>query len=139
MLLEMPFSSTKDKDVNLSLFNNRLVLRQKVKQRANDEQGGQEKGTVIFAARIDTLSKVVLCQTNEGGGESGLALHLSFYWEDKDSYRDICLKKPKDGKDVSFHKKNMSELISSILILREEIVSDYGFSQEDARSGEASL
>ena len=131
MLLEMPFSNTKDKEVELKLCNNRLIIRQRVKQRANEGEQGSEKGTIIFAARIDTLQRVVKCQTNEGAGEYGLSLHLSFYWENKDSYRDICLKRPKDGQDVSYHNKNMSGLISSILILREEIQSDYGFVQEE--------
>ena len=53
-----------------------------------------------------------------------MALHLSFYWEGRDSYRDICLKQPRDGKEHGYHKKKMSELISTLLILRDEIVCD---------------
>ena len=57
-------------------------------------------------------------------GEASLALCLVFYSEEKDCYRDICLKKPKDGKELSHHKKKISELISTILMLREEIIND---------------
>lgn len=42
----------------------------------------------------------------------------------KDSYRDIFLKKPKDGKELAHHKKKMSELIALILLLREEATND---------------
>ena len=121
MVLEQATGS-KDKEVNLRLTDRTLVVTQRLKQqRALD---GDPKGdSVIFAATIDTLQRCVLCPTNEGS-EQGLALCLSFYSEAKDSYRDICLKKPKDGQELAYHKKKMSELISTILVLREEIVND---------------
>ena len=67
---------------------------------------------MIFAARIDTLQRVSLCQGDESGGAHGLALHLSFYWEANDSYRDIYLKKPKESKEQGQHRKKLSELIA---------------------------
>ena len=59
------------------------------------------------------------------GSEPSLGLYLSFYSEEKDTYRDIYLKMPKDGKALSHHKKKMSELLATIMILREEIIIDH--------------
>lgn len=138
MLLEVPNSGGKDKEVILRLYSDQLWIFQRLKQRGNEN----DAESIIFAAKVDTLTRCVLCSTSESTGELSLALALTFHLKEKDvsrgdygrdttrasyfkdSYRDIYLKKPKDGKEFAHHKKQMSELIALILLLREEATND---------------
>ena len=86
------------------------------------------------------MTRCVVCSTSELTGEPSLALSLTFHLKEKvtgrdhgrdngresvlkDSYRDVFLKRLKDGKDLAHHKKKMSELVALILLLREEAVN----------------
>ena len=52
----------KDKDVNLTLYNNRIVIRQRVSKRQTlSEAENSDFNTIVFVARIDTLQRISLC------------------------------------------------------------------------------
>lgn len=84
MLYEVPNSHSKDKEVVLKLFKNEIWIIKKLKQSNNEND--PKSDTIIFAGRVDTLQSCALVTTNEGG-ETGLALALTFYFKGKDTDR----------------------------------------------------
>ena len=55
MLFELPNNQTKDKEVNLKLYNNRITIFSKRFKKRTNNDGDTEGGFIIFTGRIDTL------------------------------------------------------------------------------------